>query len=213
MGKAIGIDLGTTNSVVAFKDTAVKVIQTGANNEDLCRSCVALDKSGQFLVGNSVYKNWKRYSPNIVVSVKRLMGTAFSDSQVQKMRADSKAYPFGIKKPLGGTSEAVSIVLRGKEYSPEFISGEILKSLKRDAATKLGDVTHAVITVPAYFTSNPQPIGFSGILLAKRQNSFYCTYFLHNRNVADTKSPYPIKRLEVIRWFNQQSMVFNQSLS
>lgn len=64
-----------------------------------------------------------------------------------------------------------------------------------------------------YYTSNPQPIGFSGILLAKRQNSFYCTYFLHNRNVADTKSPYPIKRLEVIRWFNQKSMVFNQSLS
>ena len=61
--------------------------------------------------------------------------------------------------------------------------------------------------------SNPQPIGFSGILLAKRRNSFYCTYFLHNRNVADTKSPYPIKRLEVIRWFNQKSMVFNQSLS
>ena len=64
-----------------------------------------------------------------------------------------------------------------------------------------------------YLASNPQPIGFSGILLAKRQNSFYCTYFLHNRNVADTKSPYPIKRLEVIRWFNQKSMVFNQSLS
>lgn len=64
-----------------------------------------------------------------------------------------------------------------------------------------------------YKSSNPQPIGFSGILLAKRQNSFYCTYFLHNRNVADTKSPYPIKRLEVIRWFNQKSMVFNQSLS
>ncbi|MEE1344606.1 MAG: hypothetical protein U0K49_07310, partial [Segatella copri] len=59
--------------------------------------------------------------------------------------------------------------------------------------------------------SNPQPIGFSGILLVKRQNSFYCTYFLYNRNVADTKSPYPIKRLEVIRWFNQKSMVFNQS--
>ena len=66
---------------------------------------------------------------------------------------------------------------------------------------------------PSEYTSNPQPIGFSGILLAKRQNSFYCTYFLHNRNVADTKSPYPIKRLEVIRWFNQKSMVFNQSLS
>ena len=68
-------------------------------------------------------------------------------------------------------------------------------------------------TYETSLTSNPQPIGFSGILLAKRQNSFYCTYFLHNRNVADTKSPYPIKRLEVIRWFNQKSMVFNQSLS
>lgn len=68
-------------------------------------------------------------------------------------------------------------------------------------------------TLALSYTSNPQPIGFSGILLAKRQNSFYCTYFLHNRNVADTKSPYPIKRLEVIRWFNQKSMVFNQSLS
>lgn len=152
MGKAIGIDLGTTNSVVAFKDTAVKVIQTGANNEDLCRSCVALDKSNQFLVGNAVYKNWKRYSPNIVVSVKRLMGTSFSDPQVQKMRNDSNAYPYGIKQPTGGTDEAVAVVLRGKEYSPEQISAEILKALKNDANTKLGNVTHAVITVPAYFT-------------------------------------------------------------
>ena len=50
MGKAIGIDLGTTNSVVAFKDVSVRTIQTGANNEDLCRSCVALDKSGNFIV-------------------------------------------------------------------------------------------------------------------------------------------------------------------
>ena len=80
------------------------------------------------------------------------MGTGFSDPRVQKMRADSNAYPYGIKKPSGGTEEAVAIVLRGKEYSPEQISGEILKALKTDANTKLGDVTHAVITVPAYFT-------------------------------------------------------------
>lgn len=153
MGKAIGIDLGTTNSVVAFKDTVVKVIQTGVNNEELCRSCVALDKSGQFLVGNSAYKNWKRYSPNIVVSVKRLMGTGFSDPQVQKMSADNKSYPYGIKKPSGGTDEAVSILLRGQEYSPEQISAEILKSIKEDAAIKLsGNITHAVVTVPAYFS-------------------------------------------------------------
>ncbi len=56
-------------------------------------------------------------------------------------------------------------------------------------------------------------VAFEDVLLAKRQNSFYCTYFLHNRNVADTKSPYPIKRLEVIRRFNQKDMAFNQSLS
>ena len=154
MGKAIGIDLGTTNSVVAYKDTAVKIIQTGANNEDLCRSCVALDKSNQFLVGNTVYHGWKRYTPNIVVSVKRLMGTAFSDPMVQKMKSDKRNYPYGIKKPGGGTDEAVSVVLRGREFSPEQISAEILKSLKNDANTKLGgDVTHAVITIPAYFTA------------------------------------------------------------
>jgi molecular chaperone DnaK len=114
MGKAIGIDLGTTNSVVAYKDTTVKIVQTGMNNEDLCRSCVALDKSGQFLVGNSVYKNWKKFTPNIVVSVKRLMGTGMSDPQVQKMRADTNAYPYGIKRPTGGTDEAVAVVLRGQ---------------------------------------------------------------------------------------------------
>ena len=82
-------------------------------------------------------------------------------------------------------------------------------TLKADTAKKQIMVSDDTF----YPTSNPQPIGFSGILLAKRQNSFYCTYFLHNRNVTDTKSPYPIKRLEVIRWFNQKSMVFNQSLS
>ncbi len=152
MGKAIGIDLGTTNSVVAFKDTTVRVIQTGANPADLCRSCVTLDKSGQFLVGNAVYKNWKRYTPNIVVSVKRLMGTGFSDSQVQKMVHDKKSYPYEIVIPTGATDEAVAVVLRGREFSPEQISAEILKSLRKDADTKLGDVTHAVITVPAYFT-------------------------------------------------------------
>ncbi len=80
------------------------------------------------------------------------MGTEFSDPQVQKMRSDHNAYPYGIKKPSGGTDEAVAIVLQGKEYSPEAISGKILKSLKDDAAKLYGEVTDAVITVPAYFT-------------------------------------------------------------
>lgn len=151
MGKAIGIDLGTTNSVVAFKDVSVRTIQTGANNEDLCRSCVAMDKSGNFIVGNSVYNTWKRHAPNIVVSAKRLMGASINDANVLKMKADRHSYPFGIEKLSGGTDDAVAIILHGKEYTPEQISAEILRSLKNDASNKLGDVEYAVITVPAYF--------------------------------------------------------------
>ena len=151
MGKAIGIDLGTTNSVIAFKDVSVRTIQTGANNEDLCRSCVAMDKNGNFIVGNSVYNSWKRHAPNIVVSAKRLMGASINDSNVQKMKADKHSYPFGIQKLSGGTEDSVAILLHGKEYTPEQISAEILRSLKNDANNKLGDVEYAVITVPAYF--------------------------------------------------------------
>ena len=151
MGKAIGIDLGTTNSVVAFKDVSVRTIQTGANNEDLCRSCVAVDRSGNFIVGNSVYYAWKKHTPNIVVSVKRLMGASINDDNVLKMKADKHTYPFGIQKLSSGTEDAVAILLKGKEYTPEQISAEILRSLKNDASNKLGDVEYAVITVPAYF--------------------------------------------------------------
>lgn len=136
MGKAIGIDLGTTNSVVAFKDTSVRVITTGESHEELCRSCVGI-KHGDIAVGNAVYRNWKRYAPNIVVSAKRLMGGSISDEQVQKMKRDREAYPFGITKLSGGTDDSVAIVLEGKEYTPEQISAEILRRLKNDAAIKL----------------------------------------------------------------------------
>ena len=88
-----------------------------------------------------------------MVSVKRLMGGAISDDQVQKMKADKDAYPYGIKQLTGGTEESVAVVLEGREYTPEQISAEILKRLKEDASRKLNDeVTHAVITVPAYFS-------------------------------------------------------------
>lgn len=104
------------------------------------------------MVGNTAYKNWKRLAPNIVVSVKRLMGASISDPQVQKMKADKEMYPYGITKMSGGTEDSVVVVLNGKEYTPEQISAEILRQLKNDASVKLGDeVTHAVITVPAYF--------------------------------------------------------------
>ena len=152
MAKAIGIDLGTTNSVVAFKDTSVRTITTGPDNEELCRSCVAIDKkTGEFVVGNSPYNSWKKYAPNIVVSVKRLMGASISDEQVQKMKAQKSLYPYGIDKLAGGTDESVAVILNGKQYTPEQISAQILRQLKEDASVKLGEITHAVITVPAYF--------------------------------------------------------------
>ena len=152
MAKAIGIDLGTTNSVVAFKDTSVRTITTGPDNEELCRSCVAMDKkTGEFVVGNSPYNAWKKYAPNIVVSVKRLMGAGISDEQVQKMKDQKSLYPYGIDKLAGGTDESVAVVLNGKQYTPEQISAQILRQLKEDSSVKLGEITHAVITVPAYF--------------------------------------------------------------
>ncbi len=152
MAKAIGIDLGTTNSVVAFKDTSVKTITTGPDNEELCRSCVAVDRrSGEFVVGNSPYNSWKKYAPNIVVSVKRLIGAGISDNQVQKMKSQKSLYPYGIDKLAGGTDESVAVILNGKQYTPEQISAQILRQLKEDVSVKLGEITHAVITVPAYF--------------------------------------------------------------
>ena len=152
MAKAIGIDLGTTNSVVAFKDTSVRTITTGPDNAELCRSCVAIDKkTEEFVVGNSPYNSWKKYAPNIVVSAKRLMGAAISDDQVQKMKNQKSLYPYGIDKLAGGTDESVAIILNGKQYTPEQISAQILRQLKEDASVKLGEITHAVITVPAYF--------------------------------------------------------------
>ncbi|OSZ81154.1 hypothetical protein CAP36_07940 [Chitinophagaceae bacterium IBVUCB2] len=150
MKKAIGIDLGTTNSVVAFKDTAVKIIRN-KENEELTRSCVGLRKE-EILVGRNAYQLLTADPINTILSVKRLMGGAANDKMVQDMM-HSPYYKFGITSLKSGTEDAVAVVLGGKQYTPEQISAEILKKLKEDAEEKLGDeITHAVITVPAYFT-------------------------------------------------------------
>lgn len=150
MKKAIGIDLGTSNSVIAFKDTSVKIIRN-KENEELTRSCIGLRKD-EILVGRTAYQLLKTDPINTILSVKRLMGAAIMDNMVQDM-IESPYYRFGITALKGGTEDAVAVILGGKQYTPEQLSAEILKKLKRDAEEKLGDeVTHAVITVPAYFT-------------------------------------------------------------
>lgn len=150
MKKAIGIDLGTSNSVIAFKDTGVKIIRN-KENEELTRSCIGLRKE-EILVGRTAYQLLKTDPINTILSVKRLMGGAIKDKMVQDM-IDSPYYKYGITSLKGGTDDAVAVILGGKQYTPEQLSSEILKKLKTDAEEKLGDeVTHAVITVPAYFT-------------------------------------------------------------
>lgn len=150
MKKAIGIDLGTSNSVIAFKDTGVKIIRN-KENEELTRSCIGLRKE-EILVGRTAYQLLKTDPINTILSVKRLMGGAIKDKMVQDM-IESPYYKYGITSLKGGTDDAVAVILGGKQYTPEQLSAEILKKLKTDAEEKLGDeVTHAVITVPAYFT-------------------------------------------------------------
>jgi molecular chaperone DnaK len=156
MKKVIGIDLGTTNSVVSFKAKDVEILRN-KENEELTRSCVGFKDGEPFLVGRPAFQLLGRDPSNTILSVKRLMGTAFKDEMVQKMILESKTirgyYKFAITKLKSGTEDSVAVVLGGKQYAPEQISAEILKKLKQDAEERLGDeVTHAVITVPAYFT-------------------------------------------------------------
>lgn len=151
MKKSIGIDLGTTNSVIAFKDVDIKVLRN-KENEELTRSCVALIND-EIYVGKTAYNIGLKQDPsNTILSVKRIMGGAIKEEMVQEL-ISKKYYKYGITEFKGGTRDSVAVILGGKQYTPEQISAEILKKLKRDAEDKLSDeVTHAVITVPAYFT-------------------------------------------------------------
>ena len=127
MKKAIGIDLGTSNSVIAFKDTSVKIIRNN-ENEELTRSCIGLRKE-EILVGRTAYQLLKTDPINTILSVKRLMGGAIKDKMVQDM-IESPYYKFGIAPLKGGTDDAVAVILGGKQYTPEQLSSEILKKLK-----------------------------------------------------------------------------------
>ncbi len=102
--------------------------------------------------GRTAYQLMERDPENTILSIKRLMGGSIKNKGIQDMKK-SDYYKFGIMELKGGTEDAVAVVLGGKSYTPEQISAEILKKLKTDAEERLNDeVTHAVITVPAYFS-------------------------------------------------------------
>jgi molecular chaperone DnaK len=146
MAKIIGIDLGTTNSVVAVMEGGEPVVISSAEGERLVPSVVAVNKNHERLIGR-VARNQAVVNPeNTVFSIKRFMGRKFNDPEVQ--RALSRV-PYKVAEAPNGD---IRVILDGKEYSPPEISAMILGKLKMDAEAYLGEtVTQAVITVPAYF--------------------------------------------------------------
>ncbi|MHB8192325.1 MAG: molecular chaperone DnaK [Bellilinea sp.] len=146
MGKIVGIDLGTTNSVVAVMVGGEPVVIPSAEGERLVPSVVAVNKNGERLVGRSA-RNQAIVNPeNTVFSIKRMMGRKYEDPEVQRTIG---RVPYKVTKAPNGDAR---VVMGEREYSPPEISAMILAKLKADAEAYLGEpVTQAVITVPAYF--------------------------------------------------------------
>ncbi len=146
MARVIGIDLGTTNSVVAVMEAGEPVVVENAEGSRLTPSVVAVTSSGERLVG-AVAKRQAIVNPeNTIFSIKRFMGRKFDDPIVQEA---IKHVSYKVTRAPNGD---VRVVMGGREYSPPEISAMILQKMKTDAEIKLGDrVNQAVITVPAYF--------------------------------------------------------------
>ena len=146
MGKIIGIDLGTTNSVAAVMMGGEPVVIPSAEGERLVPSVVAVNKNGERLVGR-VARNQAIINPeNTIFSIKRFMGRRADDAEVQRAKAH---VPYQINKAPNGD---LRVLMGGKDYTAPEISAMILGKIKRDAEAYLGEpVTQAVITVPAYF--------------------------------------------------------------
>ena len=149
MGKIIGIDLGTTNSVVAVMEGGTPTVITTAEGGRLCPSVVAFNKNGERMVGQTAKRQAVINSDNTVYSIKRFIGRHFGETNVERGMV-----PYQV---IEGPSNDVRVKLpmTGKEYSPQEISAMILGKLKADAEAYLGQaVTQAVITVPAYFNDS-----------------------------------------------------------
>ena len=150
MPRVIGIDLGTTNSAVAYMEGGEPTIIPNAEGGRITPSVVAFTKSGERLVGQVAKRQAITNPENTVYSIKRFMGRRFSDPEVQRSK---NLVPYKIAEASHG---GVDVVLAdGKRLSPPEVSAMILGKLKTDAEAFLGEkVTQAVITVPAYFDDN-----------------------------------------------------------
>ncbi len=149
MSKAIGIDLGTTLSVVAVMQGGEPKIIPSAEGGNLIPSVVAINKPGERLAGELAKRQAVVNPENTIYSIKRLIGRKFKEDSVQE---DIKRLPYKVTEAQNGDCH---VMLGGKEYSPQEISAMILQKLKADAEAFLGEkVVDAVITVPAYFNDS-----------------------------------------------------------
>jgi molecular chaperone DnaK len=149
MAKIIGIDLGTTNSAVAFIEAGEPKIIENAEGGRTTPSIVAISKTGERLVGQIAKRQAVTNPMNTIYGIKRFMGHAFKEEAVQK---DKAIVPYEVKEGPGG---GVVVKMGDKDHRPEEVSAMILSKLKADAEAKLGEkVTEAVITVPAYFNDS-----------------------------------------------------------
>jgi molecular chaperone DnaK len=147
MGKSVGIDLGTTNSVVAVMEGGQPTVVSNAEGGRTTPSVVAFTKSGERLVGQLARRQAVLNPENTVYSIKRFVGRRFSE-----VESERKIVSYKVKE---GADGGCKVAIQGKEYSPEEISAMILRKLKEDAEKYLGEkVTSAVITVPAYFNDS-----------------------------------------------------------
>jgi molecular chaperone DnaK len=149
MGKIIGIDLGTTNSVVSVMEGGTATVISTAEGGRLCPSVVAFNKNNERLVGQTAKRQAVINSENTVYSIKRFIGRHFEETEVERKMVSYEV----VQGPADDVR--VKIPMTGREYSPQEISAMILAKLKTDAEAYLGEpVTQAVITVPAYFNDS-----------------------------------------------------------
>src|SRR4030095_15946493 len=144
MAKAVGIDLGTTNSVIAVMEGGNPTVIINSEGNRLTPSVVAFTKTGERLVGHLARRQAVLNPENTIYSAKRFIGRRYDEVQ-----SEIKNVPF---KVVPGPNDAVRFDIMGKQYAPEEISALVLRKLVDDASKYLGEkVSDAVITVPAYF--------------------------------------------------------------
>src|SRR5260370_32276066 len=144
MAKVIGIDLGTTNSVMAVMEAGEPTVLENAEGSRITPSVVAVTKTGERLVGQVAKRQAVTNPENTIFSIKRLMGRKYDDPEVQRM---VKTMPYKITRRPNGD---VRVVMGGREYSPPEISAMIRQKLRVDEEAKLGEgITQPVLTLQA----------------------------------------------------------------